>query len=193
MALEAGGPVESSLVGGGSRLNRRLQRIRGDLYAMARSRMKGMVRPTRWPSDVVQEAFLEAFLAREELDRKDSQEFRAWLAMRLTSRLVDEARRAKRAPATIPLMEVEEERAPAESRRGVLEELRASEAVRRFWEAFEGLTPEQREALIGRRVEGLSLRELAVRMGRTQGGVAKLVERAVRRLRLRLRASDVGE
>ena len=83
--------------------------------------------------------------------------------------------------------------ASVESRGGDWAEMDAQKSMRRFVKTFERLTRDQREALVGRRVEGLTLRELAVRMGKTETAVAMLIERAVKRLRLSLRAGDAGE
>lgn len=58
----------------------------------------------------------------------------------------------------------------------------AREELRRVREAIERLPPRSREAVILRRIEGLSGREIAQRMGISKSAVSRYVDNAIRTL-----------
>jgi len=61
--------------------------------------------------------------------------------------------------------------------------LRREERFAQLQRALDGLGPEDREVILLARIQGLPLKEIATRMGRSHAAVAQLLSRALRKLK----------
>ncbi|MEM7310399.1 MAG: sigma-70 family RNA polymerase sigma factor [Planctomycetota bacterium] len=138
--------------------------------------------------DLVQEVYLRAWAARAELPASDDALGR--LLTRIARNVVVDAARAiraaKRDGATVRLERSAWSRAgaphaadPAAATVGPATRAGMAEDVHRLVRAFEGLPPDHRRVLGLRRFQGLSARETAARMGRSESAVHSLLRRAL--------------
>ena len=146
--------------------------------------------------DLVQEAFLRAFRSIGQFRGETEQAFWSWLAT-IARHVVEEAGRrlrARKAGASreVPLdpppgAESGELPPPApgfhDSVRSPSRLLRAEERFDRLQEALGRLSPDYREVIRLARLEGLPLRDVARRMGRSEKAVSVLLPRALLKLR----------
>jgi RNA polymerase sigma-70 factor (ECF subfamily) len=182
-------------------LGRLLELYRNYLRLLARLQLNRRLRGKADPSDAVQEAFLAAQRTFAQFRGTTEAELVDWLRHILASKLVDLARRflgtARR--------DVRLERHLADdlegSSRALGDALASPEsspsdrAGRReravlLADALKSLPPDYSEVLILRHLEGLSLAEVAERLGRSIDSVKKLWVRGIARLRETLAEPD---
>ncbi len=188
MSDDVGRLVGDASRGDAEAVDELLARYLAPLRAYVRGRMGGLPAGKEAPSDVVQSACREVLehLADERLTLRTEAEFREWLFRAALYKLNDRRRfwgRARRDPRR-------EERADRPSRvddffRSLAtpsREADANEELRRVARAFEELPPRYRDALRLARVEGLSHREIADRLGVNEGASRMLLSRAAARL-----------
>lgn len=108
--------------------------------------------------------------------------FRAWL-FRIARNTLSNAHRARRRRPVRPLEEAPEPVAPGADPAGLVQ--RADE-VRRVRELLDELPEDRRQVVLLRFVDGLSSREIAVVLDRSEGAVRVLLHRALRDLADRL-------
>src|SRR5262245_12846323 len=155
------------------------------------------------PSDVVQEALLEADRRLADYAREQPLPFYPWLRQLACDRLLDLYRRhvqadrrsVNREEGTLPWL-------PDESRWELAARLagpsspsvkaRREEAQARVRAALERLSASDREVLVLRHLEQLSVKEVAAVLGIREGAVSVRVLRALQRLRA-LRGDDLVE
>ena len=153
--------------------------------------------------DVLQETFVEAFRRIGSFEQQGPEAFYGWLAMIASHRLADavKAERAlKRGGGQVAgeaNLDVSGRSVIALLEQLAVQDYTPSRSVARHesvWAvqvALAGLKEEYREALRLRYIEGLSLGEVAARMGRTERAVDNLCDRGRKRLRAALgRASQ---
>jgi RNA polymerase sigma-70 factor (ECF subfamily) len=128
--------------------------------------------------DAVQSALLTAW--REIRTLRDPQLFKPWLHRILTNACFSEARRRRRWSEGIRLLPVEPVHGP--------DEYQAVDSRDEFERAFRRLTVEQRAVLVFHHYLGLSLPEVAVRIGKPVGTVKSRMHHAKRALRASLEA-----
>ena len=145
--------------------------------------------------DVLQEAYLVAFRKIREFDPGQPGGFHAWLSRIAEHRLADLIkghRRAKRGGGLTPAelrvgnddsTVIDMLQMLAADSRTPSREARMHEAAAAVQTALENLKEENREALRLRYLEGLSVAELAERMGRSEGAVHMLCTRGLQSLR----------
>ncbi|MBI4607266.1 MAG: sigma-70 family RNA polymerase sigma factor [Planctomycetes bacterium] len=156
----------------------------GDLAAATRDRLLAVTlrilgRGTRGidPEDVLQETCLRAFRRIGAFVWQGEGSFLRWLggfAGNVIRELEKEGRRS-------PLIGID--RDPAGSGVSPSKALRREERLSRLQEALEALSPDHREVIRLARFEGLPLREVARRMGRSLGAVRQLLWRALQALK----------
>jgi RNA polymerase sigma-70 factor (ECF subfamily) len=150
----------------------------------------------RWtkiePSDVVQQTLLEAYAAPPPADQTIG-DLSRWLHRLLANNIRDALRRARRKKRDVSRELSMDERIDVSSTKlaGCLRATAASpsnEAARtedllRLADAVESLPESQRDVIILHHFEGASLREIAKRVARSEGAVAGLLHRGLRKLR----------
>jgi len=124
----------------------------------------------------VQETLLRAFQSMDVFRGTDEQTLLSWL-LSIAEHLIWNASQ-KRSFREAPLsLEVASEAVSASKR------LRREERLQRLEESLSRLKPEQREAILLVKIEGLAVKEVARRMGRSEEAVRQLISRGVRELR----------
>jgi RNA polymerase sigma-70 factor (ECF subfamily) len=147
------------------------------LEALVRVKLGSELRMRVEVDDIIQETFVGAFDSIGTLRSPDETVFFRWLAGIANHVIFNEARRQHRRP-TVPFESNATTSDPSPSK-GMIRD----ERFERLAEALDSLSPDHREVIILARIEGLSLAEVAGRMHRTQGAVAQLLWRALKRLR----------
>jgi RNA polymerase sigma-70 factor, ECF subfamily len=181
---------------------RALESYREYLHLLARIHLGGRLRAKVDPSDVVQQALLKAHERREQLRGRTEAERGAWLRQILTTTLADTARRfgadrrdAGRERSLEAALEESSSRLEAwlaadQSSPG--ERAERQERLIRLARALARLPEDQRTALEMKHLQGLTVADIAGRMGRCKRAVVGLVFRGLRRLR-ELMADDESE
>jgi RNA polymerase sigma-70 factor (ECF subfamily) len=159
------------------------------LYELHFERVYGFVanrvRDRASAEDVTSEVFHKALASLPKYEWRGVP-FAAWLLRIAANAIADRARRAGRES---PLLEE-----PAESGGGVAlraaemrgEELRAIENRARLFRLVGELPKVQKQVILGRFVEQRSIREIAERLGKTEGAIKQLQLRAVQSLRAQM-------
>jgi RNA polymerase sigma-70 factor, ECF subfamily len=144
------------------------------------------------PSDVVQVTLLEAYQARDRFAGTEPGQLAAWLRRILLRNLANAVRdlgRLKRdAAREVPLDVLGESSARLDAWLAAEQEspgaaLARQEEADRLARALLRLPEPQREAVTLRQLQGLSLAEVARRLGRTPAAVAGLLHRGLKQLR----------
>jgi RNA polymerase sigma-70 factor (ECF subfamily) len=190
-------------VGAGEReaVDRLLDRHRAYLRRLVESRLDARVRARVDPSDVVQEAQLEASRRLDGFVKQPPMPFRLWLRQIAYDRLlmlhrhhVAAARRAVGRDLPLP------DRSSVQLAQQLLargstpsQELVKREFVVRVRQAVNQLPDGDREVLVLRNLEGLSNREAAQVLGLDPAAASRRYGRAVIRLRALLLQSGLGE
>jgi len=181
-----------------------LARCRSYLLAIARVELPRYLRAKDDASDVVQLALLEAHRDRDQFnDHGDDAKLRAWLRTILAHKLANLIRYNRQEKRDVNRERALEQSLAASSSRleawladlGTLPPDRAArnEQVLALAEALVGLPDAQREAVELRFLDGLPVKEIADRLGKTTTAVAGLLHRGLAALRDRLRDEPEGE
>jgi RNA polymerase sigma-70 factor (ECF subfamily) len=170
-----------------------LERFRHYLLLLARLQLGRQTAGKLEPSDVVQQTLLEAHRKHAQFRGTTNAERAAWLRQMLAFNLADALRalgRAKRDANRERSLEQELEQSSirlgswlaAEQASPSEHAVRHEEAVR-VATALAELPEANREAVVLRYYEGLSLDEISARLGRTPAAAAGLLKRGLKRLR----------
>jgi RNA polymerase sigma-70 factor (ECF subfamily) len=178
----------------------RLEKFRAYLRLLARLQMDPRLRAKLDPSDLVQQALLEAYRSLEQFRGRTDGELAAWLRQILAHQMAHAVRdltRAKRdvarersfeqaladSSARLEAWLVAEQSAPPE-------QAVANEQAVRLAAALELLPEAQREALVLHYWEGLTLPQIADQIGRSAAAVAGLLQRGLKALRRQLAETE---
>jgi RNA polymerase sigma-70 factor (ECF subfamily) len=170
-----------------------LERYRGYLRVLARLHLDPRLRGKLDPSDVVQQAMLQAYQGLDQFRGRSEGELTAWLRQILGNCLANALRdfgRARRDAARERSLEAAldassarlgawlaaEQSSPSAQAQRVLVPLRLAEALDRLPDA-------QREALVLQHWQGWSLAEIGEHLGRSPAAVAGLIKRGLKGLR----------
>jgi len=144
-------------------------------------------------SDIVQQTLLDAHRDRDQFRGRTEAEMAAWLRRLLACNLADAARllgRAKRdalrersLEAALDASSARLEAWLAAEQSSPSERAERNEAILRLVDALAHLPQANREALVLRHCQGLSLAEISARLGRTPPAVAGLLKRGLAELR----------
>ena len=145
------------------------------LESLVRSQMGHGVRGKLEPVDILQETFLRAFESISVFRGQDEKTFFNWLAS-IAEHLIWNASQ-KRSLQEVPLV-FDASGGVSPSR-----DLRRKERLERLQESLSGLKPDQREAIILSKIDGLTVKVIAGRMGRSEDAVKQLLSRGLRDLR----------
>ena len=128
--------------------------------------------------DVLQETFTRAFQALERFQWQEGDSFFRWLS-RIAERVILEGARGQERDPQLGLTS-EIRRSEASPSRL----LRRDERFDRFQKAIECLSPEHREVILLARIDGLKVKEIAERMGRSPDAIKQLLSRGLKKLKL---------
>lgn len=170
-----------------------LEGYREYLHLLARLHLGARLRPKVDPSDIVQQTLLKAHEHREQFRGQTEAERGVWLRQILVTTLADVARRFGAVRRSTD-RERSLEAALAESSSRLEAWLaadqsspsqRAERQEQLLWlaQALARLPEDQRVALELKHLQGLSVADIAARMGRGKRAVVGLIFRALRRLR----------
>ena len=157
------------------------------LRAKARAHLPAALKSKVGESDVVQDAYLAAFLSLGEFEDRGDGSFGAWLKRILEHKVLDEVRRHAGVAMRDARLEVRlatDVRAavPATDPPSPSVEVMAGEVSARLREAVDGLPDDYRTVVRLVHDEGLTLVAAAARMGRSPDAVRKLYGRALGQL-----------
>ena len=168
-----------------------LERYRDYLLLLARLQANPVHRGKIGPSDLVQETLLKAHARRDQFRGKTGRELARWLRTILQREMIDAARRFSReiggleqalgagleqSSARLEAWAVAQQSSPSE-------QADRNDQLLRLAAAMAGLPEDQRKALEGRHLLGLSVAELARSMQRSPESVGGLLQRGLKALR----------
>jgi RNA polymerase sigma-70 factor (ECF subfamily) len=173
---------------------RLLEAYRSYLTLLARVQLGRRVRGKVDPSDLVQEAFLEAHRDFRQFQGQTEAELRAWLRRLLATNLADQVRRYRRTQRRDLRLEqqlaAELDQSSQALDRGLIapESSPSARAARReeglrLAEALERLPADYRDVLLLRHFQGLTFPEVARRLDKTLDSVKNVWLRSLARLR----------
>jgi RNA polymerase sigma-70 factor (ECF subfamily) len=170
--------VERAQAGDQEALDRLLARHLAPLRRWARGRLPKWARDLSDTDDLVQDALLQTFRRLSVFEVRGPGALQAYLRQAVLNRVRNELRSKGRQPEATDLngLEVAVGQSPLEAAIG-------KEAVDRYERALAALTPDEREAIIGRVEMGYSYEELAELLGKPSADAArKASQRALVRL-----------
>ncbi|MBI4605132.1 MAG: RNA polymerase sigma factor [Planctomycetes bacterium] len=135
------------------------------------------------PEDVLQETFLRAFETVHLFVPRGEDSFFRWLAAIAEHLLLNASRKRRPDPLEVTPEPVASGASPSKA-------LRREERFDRLEEALRGLPEDRRRAVLMARIDGLSAREIARRMGRSEEAVRQLLARALKQLKRTLGGTE---
>lgn len=199
----AGQLLASARNGGGEALGRLFRLYENYLKLLAASQLHQRLRARVSPSDVVQETFCEAHRDFHQFRGQSEGEFLGWLRQILVHNLgrlverhlqadkrdvrrevsLDEIRNAlDRSNAGLEAMLADDAASPSSN-------VQRNEQTLLLADKLAALSPDYRDVIVMRHLQGLSFNEIGERLGRTSGAVRMVWLRAIEQLR---RALDVS-
>lgn len=171
------------------------ERHRAELRAAVRRWLPPSLRGRLGESDVVQDAYLAAYLHLGDFEDRGDGSFRRWLRRILERKIANEVRdhlqTVKRDPRReVPLSKSTGAASPAGRTPTPSEEAMSAEALESLRAHVQGLAEDHRTVLHLVHREGLTLVQAAARMNRSPDAVRKLYGRAVTRLSERMGGAE---
>ena len=169
-----------------------LERDRSKLRAFVEKNMSGALRQKVDADDIIQETCVSCVTALPEIDFAGREPF-DWICHVARRRIMDAGRRFSGSQKRDVKREVGGPAGGDPGRAGVVDLLVASitspskafsreQREYRLWSAFEQLPEESREALRMRYVESLPSKEIASRLGKSDGAVRVMLTRSLKKL-----------
>ena len=160
----------------------------GALRERARRGLPATLRAKVGPSDVVQDAYLAAFLDLGGFEHRGDGSFARWLRQILEHKILNEVRRHDGVARRDARREVEiaTEGGPTSGDPSPSAEVIAAEQAAAVREAVDELPEDYREVIRLVHHEGLTLTDAGARMGRSADAARKLYGRAIERMAERL-------
>jgi RNA polymerase sigma-70 factor (ECF subfamily) len=139
--------------------------------------------------DVLQSVALEAFKALPRFEHRGEGSLRAFLHRLVLNKIRDRADtfKARKRAGAVPLTDSMEARIPGPGGEPIYND---SERFEQLERCMNRLPPEMREVVLLRKVEGLSGREVAERMNRSEDAERKAYSRAMARLTLLMKGAE---
>jgi RNA polymerase sigma-70 factor, ECF subfamily len=179
-----------------SDLSRKLDGFRAYLRLLARVQLGPRWQGKLDPSDVVQQALLQAVQGLEQFRGRSDPELAGWLRQILARTLTNAIRdlgREKRDPARERSLEAAVEQSSArleawlaDGQSSPSERAERNEQLLRLATAIEALPEAQREAVVLHHLQGETLDAVAERLDRSAAAVAGLIKRGLKTLRQQL-------
>lgn len=180
-------------------LGRRLDQFRPYLSLLARMQIEAHFQPKLDASELVQQTLVEAYRKWEQFQGDNDAQLAGWLRAILANSLADEVRRwttqkrcifdehslcdqVETSSVRLELMLQDEQELTPSSRAVRNEELLG------LAEALGSLREDYRQAVEWHHLHGMTLSEIAARMGKTPGQVAGLLRQGLKELRKRMTA-----
>jgi RNA polymerase sigma factor (sigma-70 family) len=160
--------LERARAGDREAVDRLFARYLPPLQRWAHGRLPRWVRDITETSDVVQEALLQTFKRIELFEPQHDGALRAYLRQAVLNRIRDEYRRSARRPDQQDLEEDLQDAGPSP-----LEEAAGQQLLERYEAALGGLSPEDRDLVIGRVEMRMTYQELAELSGRPTANAAR--------------------
>jgi RNA polymerase sigma-70 factor (ECF subfamily) len=156
------------------------------LRRWARNRLPARARDLVDTDDIVQETLIKTVRNLGSFETMRDRGLHAYLRRALDNRIRDEAKRARRA---MPLGEPPSDVADAAA--SPLERVLGAEAMRRYEQALENLSAEEREAVVARIEFGLEYKEIALAVGSPSPNAVRMtISRALARMAKELGRAD---
>jgi RNA polymerase sigma-70 factor (ECF subfamily) len=169
--------IEAAKAGDQRAFEALVDKCRGRLETLIRLRLGPELRGAVEAEDVLQETMTRAFQSLAKATLRDDKALLGWLGGIAEHVILDLARRhARRRAAPLDGEVAGSQVSPSKG-------LRRHERFERLAKALDGLSPDHREVILLARIEGLPLQEVARRMDRSMPAVAKLLSRALKKLR----------
>jgi RNA polymerase sigma-70 factor, ECF subfamily len=166
------------------------QRYGGRLLACIRFKMGRDLRTRIESRDILQATLLKSFQRLEQFEGGDGASLMGWLVRIAENEIRDQVdfqhRQRRDVAAAVPLDELGLH-VPATAR-SALSEAVLNEQADYLTRALEGLDPDHREVIVLRKLEELSFKEVASRLGRSEDACRMLLARAMVALTLKLKA-----
>jgi RNA polymerase sigma-70 factor (ECF subfamily) len=151
--------------------------LRQHLLATIGRRLSPAIRQRIDPEDVLQDTFVRGLHSLSRFEWQGDDSFRRWLEAIATHVTLDVVRHQGRREAIRIDRDLKGDDAPPSRA------MRRKERRERLQNSLRKLSPDHRTVLELSRMEGLSIRAIAERMGRTESAVKNLLLRATRKLR----------
>lgn len=169
--------VQKSQAGDLAAFERLAEMFRDRLEGSVRSRLAHYGLPAAEVEEVVQETFARALQAIERFEWRGEDAFYRWMSGIAHRVILVTARQARRASGEeVPLNRAGKGVSPSRA-------MSREERFRRLQESIAGLSDDHREVVLLARIEGLTMKEIAARMGKTPGAVRQLLFRALGKLK----------
>jgi RNA polymerase sigma-70 factor (ECF subfamily) len=173
------GLLKRARTGDSQALDHLMARHLAPLRRWARGRLPKWARDAADTDDLVQDTLPQTYKRLEDFEVRGPGALQAYLRKAILNRVRDELRRKARRPDSTDLDALRAD----ENAVSPLEEAIGRESIERYEQALATLSPEEREAVIGRVEMGYSYEELADVLGKPSADAAR---KAARRALLRL-------
>jgi RNA polymerase sigma-70 factor, ECF subfamily len=185
------------------RRNLALEKYRDYLRVLAQVHFDDRLQGKLDPSDIVQETLLKAHNAQDQFSGGSGAELAAWLRKILANSIIDAVRRFTAEGRDVGLERSLEKSFMESSQRleAMLANKEATPDRQAQWHeqllqlaaALGRISEEQRTAIELKHLKGMSVKEIGERLGRSEAGVAGLLRRGLKELRVLLADDDSAE
>jgi RNA polymerase sigma-70 factor (ECF subfamily) len=182
--------------------NLALEKYRDYLRLLAQVQLDARLKGKLDPSDIVQETLLKAHQARDQFHGSSGPEMAAWLREILANSVIDAVRRFTTEGRDVALEQSlhkslhdssqRHEALLASARSGPDHQAQWHEQLLQLAGALGQLSEAQRLAIELKHLEGCSVKDIGQRLGRSEAGVAGLLRRGLKQLRVSL-TKEVSE
>ncbi len=169
--------VDKAQAGERVALDRLVEKYRSRLQAGVEMKLQSLRRGDIEPDDVLQETFVRAFQSIDRFEWQGEDSFYLWLSG-IVRNVIFKAAKKPRKGRILQLPEQVAGNHPSPSKA-----MQRDERFDRLEKALANVSAEYREVLRLARLEGLKIKEVAVRMNRSENAVRHLLARAVIELR----------
>ncbi len=149
----------------------------GSLQAVVRAKLGPRLEKRVEVEDIVQETLLRAFKALSGFRWREPDSFIRWLS-RIAGNVIHEVAKREKHDWVVLVEDPASETEVTQSHA-----MRRNERFDRLQSSLDSLNPEQREAVVLARVDGLPIKEIARRMNRSPEAVTQLIWRAMQKLK----------